>query len=53
VNLYAIFRRQAFDPSEVEAADQRSNAELERRADQVRKIRTYVLGEVDGRLGTI
>lgn len=53
MNLYAIFRRQSFDPNEVEAADQRSNAELERRADQVRKIRTYVLGEVDGRLGTI
>jgi hypothetical protein len=53
MNLYAIFRRDAFDPSEIEAIDRRSNAELVRRADQVRKIRTNVLGELDGRLGTI
>lgn len=53
MNLYAIFRRAGFGTDDLEAADQRSNAELERRRDQVRKIRTYVLGEPDGRLGTI
>jgi hypothetical protein len=37
----------------VEAADARSNAELEKRSDTVRKIRTYVLEEPNGRLGTI
>jgi hypothetical protein len=53
MDLYAIFRRNGWDPSEVEAADARSNAELEKRSDTVRKIRTYVLEEPNGRLGTI
>ena len=53
MNLYAIFRRDGFDPNEIDADDQRSNAELERRADKVRKIRSYVLEEPGGRLGAI
>jgi len=53
MDLYAIFRRNGWNPSEVEAADARSNAELEKRSDTVRKIRTYVLEEPNGRLGTI
>lgn len=53
MDLYAIFRRNGWDPSEVEAADARSNAEAEKLAGTIRKIRTYVLQEPNGRLGTI
>jgi hypothetical protein len=53
MNLYAIFRRNGWDPSEVEAADARSNAEAEKSGGAVRKIRSYVLEEPNGRLGTI
>ncbi|HEY5786062.1 MAG TPA: nickel-binding protein [Microlunatus sp.] len=53
MTLYAIFRRDGFHPNEIEAADRRSNAELERRAEHVRKIRTYLLDEPGGRLGAI
>ena len=53
MTLYAIFRRDGFHPNEIDAADQRSNEELARRPDHVRKIRTYVLDEPGGRLGTI
>ena len=53
MDLYAIFRRNGWDPSEVEAADARSNAEAERLGGTVRKIRSYVLQEPNGRLGTI
>jgi hypothetical protein len=37
----------------VEAADARSNAEAEKSGGNVRKIRSYVLEEPNGRLGTI
>lgn len=53
MEYYAIFRRNAFEPDDLQAADARSNAELERRADRVRKIRSYVLDEADGRVGTL
>lgn len=53
MNLYAIFRRNGWDPSEVEAADARSNAETEKSGGAVRKIRSYVLEEPNGRLGAI
>jgi hypothetical protein len=53
MNLYAIFRRSGWSPDELEAADARSNEELARRSDQLRKIRSYVLEEADGRVGTI
>lgn len=52
MDLYAIFRRSGWDPSELEAADARSNAEADKR-DNVRKIRSYVLDEPDGRVGTL
>lgn len=52
MDLYVIFRRSGWDPSELEAADARSNAELDKR-DTVRKIRSYVLEEPDGRVGTL
>ena len=53
MNLYAIVRRNIAAPDDLAAVAARSAAELDRRADQVRKIRTYVLAEPDGRLGTI
>jgi hypothetical protein len=53
MDLYAIFRRNGWDPSEVEAADARSNAEADKRRDTIRKIRTYVIEEPNGRLGTV
>ena len=53
MEYYAIFRRNAFEASELEAVDARSNTELDRRADHVRKIRSYVLDEEDGRVGTV
>lgn len=52
MDLYAIFRRSGWDASELEAADARSNAEADKR-DNVRKIRSYVLDEPDGRVGTL
>jgi hypothetical protein len=53
MDLYAIFRRNGWDPSEIEAADARSNAEAEKLGGTVRKIRSYVLQEPSGRLGSI
>lgn len=53
MDLYAIFRRNGWDPSEVEAADARSNAEAEKLGGTIRKIRSYVLHEPSGRIGTI
>ena len=53
MDLYAIFRRDGWDPSEIEAADARSNAEAEKLGGTVRKIRSYVLQEPNGRLGSI
>lgn len=53
MNLYAIFRRGGFSPEELDVADGRSNAEADRRSDTLRKIRSYVLDEPDGRVGTI
>ena len=53
MNLYAIFRRRGWTADEIEAADARSNAESARRSDRLRKIRSYLLDEPDGSLGTI
>lgn len=53
MDLYAIFRRPLCPPEKLEAVDQRSRAELDRRTDQVRKIRSFVLEEDDGSVGTI
>ena len=50
---YAIFRRRGWTPEELEAADARSNAEAARRPEQLRKIRSYLLQEDDGTLGSI
>lgn len=53
MELYAIFRRNLAAPEGLAAVDQRSQAELDRRTDQVRKIRSFVFEEDDGTLGTI
>jgi hypothetical protein len=53
MNLYAIVRRNIATPDELEAVAARSAAELDKRADDVRRVRSYVIAEPDGRLGTI
>jgi hypothetical protein len=53
MDLYAIFRRSLTSPDELPEVDSRSQAELDRRAHEVRKVRSYVFEEEDGSLGTI
>jgi Nickel responsive protein SCO4226-like len=54
VNTYVILRRGGWRTADDlrEAAD-RSTAEGERMSDDVRWIRSYVLGESDGSVGTV
>ena len=52
MDLYLIRRRHAFQPKEVEATVARANAEAEKVPDQLRHIRSYLLNEGDGSLGT-
>lgn len=54
MNLYAILRRNGWStPALLQAAAQRSVEQGDRRTDQVRWIRSYVLEEETGDLGTI
>jgi hypothetical protein len=54
VNLYAILRRDGFaDGAVLEQAAARSTKKGEEMSDDVRWIRSYVLGEKGGALGTI
>jgi len=54
MNLYAILRRGGFtDGPTLEAAAARSTAAGDEMSDDIRWIRSYVLGEGDGRLGTV
>jgi hypothetical protein len=53
MNLYCIVRRDAWTPASLEAGSARADAENAKRTDQVRHIRSYVLDEGDGRVGTI
>lgn len=53
MELYAIHRRRLCTPDDLAEVDRRSQAELDRRTDQVRKIRSYVFDEEDGMVGTI
>ena len=54
MDTYAILRRNGWQtPAELEAAAARSLAEGERLADEVGWIRSYVLEERDGSIGTI
>lgn len=54
MELYAIRRRNGWaNPEELQAAAARSAAEGDARADDIRSIRTYVVEEPDGGLGTV
>jgi len=54
MELYAILRRGGWrTPDELTAAAERSTAEGERMLDEVAWIRSYVLAERDGTVGTI
>lgn len=54
MQLYAIRRRNGWqDGDDLRAAAERSTAEGEKMPDDVRWIRSYVLAEEDGTLGTI
>ena len=54
MQTYAIRRRNAWkDGDELKATAERSTAEGEKMPDDVRWIRSYVLAEEDGTLGTV
>lgn len=54
MNTYVILRRRGWrTAAELEEAAARSTAEGERVPEEVRWIRSYVLGETDGTLGTV
>ena len=54
METYVILRRHGWaDGPELEAAAARSTAEGERMPDDVRWIRSYVLAETDGTVGTV
>ena len=54
MDLYVIRRRSNWDgPSDLEATAAKSSAEGEKMSDEVRWIRSYVVEEDDGKLGTV
>src|SRR5918992_2406958 len=54
MDLYVILRRSGWkSPGELQEAADRSTAEGEKRPDDVRWIRSYVLEEGDGNVGTV
>ena len=53
METYVIIRRGIADPDTVEHVAARSAHELAARSDRLRRIRSYVLAQDDGRLGTI
>jgi hypothetical protein len=54
VETYVIMRRGAWrTPDELRAAAERSSEEGDRTPDDIRWIRSYVLAETDGELGTV
>ena len=54
MDLYAILRRNGWrTPGDLQEAAARSTAEGDRTPDDIRWIRSYVLGERDGSLGTV
>ncbi|HXS33352.1 MAG TPA: nickel-binding protein [Solirubrobacterales bacterium] len=54
MDLYTIRRRSNWsDASELEATAAKSSAEGEKMSDEVRWIRSYVVEEPDGKLGTV
>jgi len=54
METYVIFRRNVWRTAdELDEAARRSTAEGERMGDDVRWIRSYVIAELDGSLGTV
>jgi len=54
MQLYVIRRRNAWKtPAELQATAERSAAEGDKTPDEVRWIRSYVVEEADGTLGTV
>ena len=54
MNTYAILRRSGWrSPEDLQAAAERSTAEGEKMSDEVRWIRSYVLAEDAGDVGTV
>ena len=54
METYVILRRDGWrTPDELQQAAARSTAEGDRMADEIRWIRSYVLAETDGGLGTV
>lgn len=54
MQLYAILRRDGWrSPEDLQAAAERSTVEGDKRSDEVRWIRSYVLGEDSGSVGTV
>ena len=54
MDLYVIRRRSNWDgPADLEATAAKSSAEGEKMSDEVRWIRSYVVEEDDGKLGTV
>jgi hypothetical protein len=54
MDLYVILRRSGWtSPEELQEAAERSTAEGEKTPDEVRWIRSYVLEEDDGSVGTV
>lgn len=54
MDTYVILRRSGWrSPEELQEAAGRSTAEGEKMPDEVRWIRSYVLGEGDGSVGTV
>ena len=54
MDLYVIRRRSNWTgPSDLETSAAKSSAEGEKMSDEVRWIRSYVVEEADGKLGTV
>jgi hypothetical protein len=54
METYAILRRSGWrTPEDLQAAAERSTAEGEKMSDDIRWIRSYVLGEDSGGVGTV
>jgi hypothetical protein len=54
MDLYVIRRRSNWDgPSDLETTAAKSSAEGEKMSEEVRWIRSYVVEEEDGKLGTV
>lgn len=53
MDLFCLIRRNDWTAAELEAGAARADAENAKRSEQLRHIRSYVLDEGDGRVGTM